>query len=126
MNNKKQNKGKQLNEQPKANTRWVTVSLNKEHLADLRDWGNDFETLVSEVTALIAGGCSLNFKRDAGSGVVSAFLFVPSPDGSNVTYGISARSIRFQDALIGVLYKYLVVLDGDPASGTASNDDWIQ
>lgn len=95
---------------------FLDVALDAEMKADFRSRKYEAEDLFGELDRLIDDDYKLSVSKNKNGGGTQVFLAVNDPSKEYAGYLLSARGPDSETAVAVLLYKHLIVLEGDWAN----------
>lgn len=106
---------------------FVNVSLSKEQKENLKRWDVKGELTFDQVTKLVDDGYKLSISADKAHDCVGAYLTTPPDVAGTRKRCLSSRGPDFFGSLRALMFKHLIILDGDWGSAAESGehlDQW--
>lgn len=116
--------------QPAQRNSWevdfVNVSLAKDQKENLKKWDIKGELTFDNVTRMIDDGYKLSISADKAHDCVGAYLTSPSSPNGERKRCLSSRGPDFFGALRALMFKHLIILEGDWGSAAESGEQLDQ
>lgn len=103
---------------------FVQRELSKAELAKQKAWDITPSDLLDLVTKAAEAGYKLSVRYDTFSKCQAAWLIAPEDDSPNSGRILSGRGSTAQSALKQLLFKHMVLLDGDWSVVIANEELW--